>query len=163
MWVNSQNCLKDQVGCPASILVIKVGRMTRELSSLEKQAADALRRARRLPLGPNRDALRLTFSETIIGPMVKSRASRYSAAAPLHFSRADYLRWLGLLLIVLPLANSAGETSGLLFGESQRSQPLRPGRQTAIDDTNSRSSTRRPYKPSCLRRASRSSSNSRTL
>lgn len=41
---------------------------------------------------------------------------------------------LGLLLLVLLLANSAKEkTSGLLFDESQRSQPLKPGRQTAID------------------------------
>ena len=30
----------------------------RELSSLEKQAADALRRARRLPVGPSRNDLR---------------------------------------------------------------------------------------------------------
>jgi hypothetical protein len=32
--------------------------MTRGLSPLEKQAADALRRARRLPVGPNRNDLR---------------------------------------------------------------------------------------------------------
>lgn len=32
--------------------------MTRELSPLEKQAADALRRARRLPVGANRNDLR---------------------------------------------------------------------------------------------------------
>lgn len=32
--------------------------MTRELSLLEKQAVDALRRARRLPVGPNRNDLR---------------------------------------------------------------------------------------------------------
>ena len=32
--------------------------MTRELSPLEEQAADALRRARRLPVGPNRNDLR---------------------------------------------------------------------------------------------------------
>lgn len=32
--------------------------MTRELSPLEKQAADALRRARRLPVGPDRSDLR---------------------------------------------------------------------------------------------------------
>jgi len=32
--------------------------MTRELSSLEEQAADALRRARRLPVGPDRNDLR---------------------------------------------------------------------------------------------------------
>ena len=32
--------------------------MERELSALEKQAADALRRARRLPIGPARNDLR---------------------------------------------------------------------------------------------------------
>ena len=32
--------------------------MTRELSPLEEQAADALRRARRLPVGANRNDLR---------------------------------------------------------------------------------------------------------
>jgi hypothetical protein len=46
------------VGCWSRLEYIGVMSMERKLSPLEKQAADALRRARRLPVGPHRNDLR---------------------------------------------------------------------------------------------------------
>jgi hypothetical protein len=43
---------------PATISNPRAREMERELSPLERQAADALRRARRLPVGPSRNDLR---------------------------------------------------------------------------------------------------------